>query len=230
MMNRFWQFAEWGPYEIDGETFLKHCRLLNHDEVSRAGSLITRDFRHEPYPVVELQLTLPEFGADCFLYNMLTYVSERMRDAMALGPSEIQYFDVDASSSAPLPRSKNYKVMNIPVVEDISNPAMSDFQMRRITPDTPEVPILVNEIAIRPDAQPTHQLFYDKFFRGQRFCTDALAMRVLRAGCTGVRFFDPSRISLMRPKRFRSLRGVEESGDWDSVNKVLHTTLVEAIH
>lgn len=229
-MNRIWQFAKWGPYEVDGEAFVENCSLLNQDEVDLAGALITRDFRHEAFPVVQLQLTLTDYDADCFMYNMLTFVSERMRNAMALGPTEIQYFDVDTRASAPLPRSKNYKVMNIPVIEDVSDPLLSNYQMRRLTPDTPEVPILVHEIAIRPDAQPTHQLFWDKFFRGYTFCTDALAMRVLRAGCTGVRFFDTSRISLLRPKRFRTLRGVEESGDWDSVNKILHTTLVEAIH
>ncbi len=229
-MNRFWQFAEWGPYEVDGEIFAQNCSFLNDDEVASAGIMTTRDFRHEPFPVVQLQLTLADFDADCFMWNAFTFISERMRHAMALEFKEIQYFDVDASSSAPLPRSKNYKVINIPVVEDISDPSHSKYQMRRITPNTPEVPILINEIAIRPDAQPEHQLFWDKFFRGYVFCTDDLAMRVLRAGCTGVRFFDPSRMSLARPKRFRTLRGVEESGDWDSVNKILHTTLVEAIH
>ena len=229
-MNRFWQFAEWRPYEFDGETFIKHCSFLNNEEVVNAGIMTTHDFRREPFPIVQLAITLPEFDADCFRWNAFTFISERMRDAMALGPAEIQYFDVDASASAPLPRSKNYKVMNIPITEDISDPALSNYQMRRLTPDTPEVPILVHEIAIQPDARPTHHLFWDKFFRGYVFCTDALAMRVLRAGCTGVRFFDPSRMSLIRPKRFRTLRGVEETGDWDSVNKVLHTTLVEAIH
>ena len=49
---------------------------------------------------------------------------------MALGPSDIQYFDVDSSQSAALPRSKRYQLMHIPVAEDVTDPARSDYQFR----------------------------------------------------------------------------------------------------
>ena len=53
-----------------------------------------------------------------------------MRHAMALGASDIQYFDVDASESVPLARSKNYRTMHVPVTEDMSDPKNSDYICR----------------------------------------------------------------------------------------------------
>ncbi|HYD36173.1 MAG TPA: hypothetical protein VEA60_01080, partial [Allosphingosinicella sp.] len=82
--------------------------------------------------------------------------------------------------------------------------------------------------AIDVNATPRHRLFHDEQFIGSRFCTDELAMAVLRAGCTGVRFFDPRHSDSSAPMRFRTLRGVEQEGDWDPVNKIEHTTVVEA--
>ena len=45
---------------------------------------------------------------------------------MGLGPCDIQYFEVDAGESAPLPRSKNYRTMHVPVTEDVSDLENSD--------------------------------------------------------------------------------------------------------
>jgi hypothetical protein len=45
---------------------------------------------------------------------------------MALGSSDIQYFDVDASESTPQPRSKNYRTMHVPVIDQ----RLGFFQVR----------------------------------------------------------------------------------------------------
>ena len=42
-------------------------------------------------------------------------------------------------------------------------------------------------VAFRADAEPAHEIFYDRFFKIV-LCTDEFALRVLRAGCTGMRF------------------------------------------
>ena len=47
-------------------------------------------------PVAQLRLTLKSFDTDCFMIESRTFVSERMRNAMALPSSAVQYFDVDA--------------------------------------------------------------------------------------------------------------------------------------
>jgi hypothetical protein len=82
-------------------------------------------------------------------------------------------------------------------------------------------------ISIRADVVPDYELFHDQFF-GELFCTDAMALRLLQFGCTGVRFIDPAHMTGNRV-RFRTLRGVEQEEEWLSTKRILHTDLVEVI-
>ena len=113
----------------------------------------------------KLILTLEDFDRDCFYWNGFTFVSEKMRHAMALGPSDIQYFEVDASESAPLPQSKHYHIMHVPVTEDVSDLKNSEYLatiVRMVPSSTIGMPLAV---AFRPDAEPTHEIFYDRSFK-----------------------------------------------------------------
>jgi hypothetical protein len=224
-MSRFWIFRPWFPYEIGQERMVRHCFIANYVELFSAGFQVG-EFRSK-LPVAQLKVTLKNFQTDCFLWESRTFVSERMRNVMALRPTEIQYFDVDASESAPLPRSMNYKIMVIPVTEEASVPkgsASIDQQLTEFEKATGQV----LQLAVRPGFTPVHPLFHDKETL-EPFCTDEFAMRVLKAGCTGVRFFTPGKLNLAEPMRFRTLKGVEEEGEWDPVRKVENTRLVEAI-
>jgi hypothetical protein len=164
---------------------------------------------------------------------------------MALDPSEVRYFEVDASRSAPLPRSKNYQIMEPTVLESVSDPEQSQYEIppfreeyERLAKilgkpigEEPYVdlsPVLADSIAIRADAAPSHQLFYDQFFRLHLMCTEALALRVLLAGCTGVSFSDPLRLKHPMKRRLRTLRGIEEVVEVDA-NGVEVTELIQAI-
>lgn len=176
------------------------------------------EFARTKLPRAEIEFTREDFDDDCFQCDALTFVSEKMRRAMALGPSDIQYFDVDTSRSPPLPRSKHYQLMHIPVAEDVSDPARSDYSFRQ-RPDGFELLSPPHAIAFRPDVEPTHEIFYDRFFK-VILCTDELALRILWAGCTGVRFLDPVQLDDLG-SFFRTLRGVEEARDWDPVRNAL---------
>lgn len=226
MMQRFWIFRPWLPYEIGLDRMTKHCSIQNSRELYSAGFYVGQ-FRSD-LPTAQLKLTLEDFDTDCFMWESRTFVSERMRRAMALEPSAVQFFDVDASQSAPVPRSMNYKIMVIPITEDISDPSKSNY-MSCDLPGGAKSMINVQRIAVRADFEPVHNLFHDRFFH-EAFCTDEFAVRVLKAGCTGMRFFDPAQLSIGMAMRFRTLRGVEEEGEWDSVRNIEHTRLVEVIH
>jgi hypothetical protein len=143
---------------------------------------------------------------------------------MALGRSDIQYFDVDFSQPAPLPRSKHYQIMHVPVIEDVSDLERSEYALRH-RPQGVEVLGIPGAVAFRSDAEPAHEIFDDRFFKVV-FCTDELALRVLRAGCTQMRFLDPA--DLRGWNRFRTLRGVEES-NWDAKRKRFCNTLIREI-
>jgi hypothetical protein len=225
-MQRLWIFRPWIPYAIGLEKLVRHCSILNGRELFEAGYHAGRS--RPDLPVARLKLTLKNFDTDCFMFESRTFVSERLRSAMALESSAVQFFDVDASQSAPVPRSMNYKIMVISVTEEASDPSMSNYISLPV-PHSEISMITAERITVRPDFVPVHDLFHDRFFL-EVFCTDQLAVRVLKAGCTGMRFFEPAQLSIAVPMRFRTLRGIEEEGEWDSVKKIEHTKLVEAIH
>jgi len=222
-MKRYWMFVYW-MYLRNRNRLVNHCTVSSLSEPSGEG-LIAGRFVGDGSLAVKLALTLETFDRDCFYWDGFTFVSERMRRAMALGPCDIQYFDVDASESAPLPRSKNYRIMHVPVTEDVSDPHNSDYICHHRSDgsiDTSGMPLTV---VFRQDAEPAHEIFYDKLFR-VIYCTDEFALRILKSGCPGAYFFDPSHPG-GNFQRLRTLRGVEEVVRWNK--KVFRTELIEAI-
>jgi hypothetical protein len=204
----------------------KHCGFSNDSEMFSAHPA-AGEFAEGGLPTAKLELSLESFDFDCFPVGFFTLVSEKMRSAMALGPTDVQYFEVDASQSAPLPQSKKYQIMHIPVTEDVSDPKNSDYTYHHfsdgsVTSGSPHV------VAFRPDAAPAHEIFYDRFFK-VIYCTDAFAMRVLRAGCSGMRFFDPGRPFGGAACAFRTIRGVEQEVKWDPFRKILRTEVIQEI-
>src|SRR5262245_1736566 len=93
-------------------------------------------------------------------------------------------FDVDSDLCAARPKSLRYKVMHVPIADDVSDKDESQFSVGRLTPDSPSMPTDVRAIALRADVDQKHQIFRDKYFMGHRLCSDELALRVLSAGCT----------------------------------------------
>jgi hypothetical protein len=226
-MRQFWQFSSWLPYDVSGDTFGAHCDVVNRVEISHARRSSGK-WLPDHGPVWELRLTLDSFDIDCFGFDTCTLVSERMREAMNLDPSGVRFLDVDLSRSAPLPRSKKYQLMDITAVENVSDPSRSVFEMKRFCPESPLVPFRVESIAVRNDARPEHELFLDQFFRAA-LCSDALAMRVLKAGCTGVRFMDPSVMWKVAGGHFRTLRGIEQDA-YDAATGLYSTKVVGGLN
>lgn len=225
-MKIFWMFMPWLPYHISLSKLNKHCSFTNDAEIFRSH-LAPGTFAKKRPPMAKLELTLESFDVDCFFVGGFRLVSEKMRCAMALGPADVQYFEVDASRSAPLPQSKHYQIMHVPVTEDVSDPKNSDYTYHHysdgsVTGGTPHA------VVFRPDAEPTHEIFYDRFFK-VIYCTDEFALRVLRAGCSGIRFFDPARGFGGNASAFRTLRGVEQEEKWDPFRKILRTKLIREI-
>jgi hypothetical protein len=188
----------------------EHCSFTIDREIVRTGPC-AHDFSTNDFPTARLDLTLENFSLDCFYwvdshsFYPDMFASQDLKDAMALGLQDVQYLPVDASGSAPLPRSKNYMIMHVTTVENITDREQSIYHD---TTGNPERPIFIGAIAIKADADPKHDIFRDEYFSGFVFCTDALAVRVLQRQCSGIRFVDPW--DQYNPIRFRSLRGTEE--------------------
>jgi len=162
---------------------------------------------------VELILRRENFDIDYFTWGGCMFVSKRMREAMALDPSEVRYIEVDASQSAPLPRSKNYMVMEPLLMEDVLDPDRSVYWMDSIPPPTEFGPHEIYKLAFLREVPPTIDLFYDGFFATLVLCTDQFALRILEAGCTGVEFTDPRGYCCIEAPRRRTLEGIEVCGE-----------------
>ena len=222
-MKRFWMFVYW-MYLRDEDRPVNHCIVSRLSESSGEGPIAGR-FVRDGLLAAKLALTLETFDRDCFYSHGFIFVSERMRNAMALGPSDIQYFDVDASESAPLPRSKNYRIMHVPVTEEVSDPDNSDYICHHRSDGSIDASGMPFTAVFRQDVELAHEIFYDKRFK-VIYCTDEFALRVLKAGCPGAYFFDPSHPG-GNFERLRTLRGVEEIVRWNK--KIFRTKLVETI-
>ncbi|WP_286711890.1 hypothetical protein [Sphingomonas sp. 67-41] len=209
-----------------------NCKFVNDEEVFSAGMSPGRK-RDTPFPIPRLALTLKYFAIDCFMWNSFTLISEKMRGALEGVGAEVEYFPVDSTLSAPVPRSQNYMVMSVPVTEGISS-GYSEIDPRVLAAMDPQFhefgELFGREPLISSYAEVKHQIFHIQGHLGREYCTDNLAVHVLRAGCTGVRFFDPEHSDIGHPMRFRTLRGIEEEGEWDSINNIERTRIVAEIH
>jgi hypothetical protein len=193
---------------------------------ARSGS---QSFSPIDFPTARLEIAIEEFSLDCFCWESYFLVSQDLRKAIALNTADVQYFPVDASLSAPLPRSKNYMIMRVPVCEDMSDVDRSDYYY--LTTRGLEGVMLTRHIAIKHGFEPKHEMFLDHFFGNRIFCTDKFAVRILQSRCTGIRFLNLGRYRsryLGSKTRFRSLRGLEEETR-DRNHKWSHTRLVRAI-
>jgi hypothetical protein len=197
VVTRIWEFVPWLPYDMDAAAFSKSREILNGWDVFNARQPMGTVWKD--FPLVQLKISSDEFEVDCFGWEGYLFVSERLREAFALTFPAVQYLEVDCSQSSSSPISKRFKLMNVPVIEDT---------------------------AFAYEMQPDHALFFHHSSPGSLFCTDAVAVRALRAGCVGVRFFDPA-VARPGPRlRYRTLRGLEEGG-WDPISKTGRSTLIE---
>ena len=208
------------------EGLVGHCALLSGTDLF-APNLIAGQRASNELPTAKLILTLEDFDADYFMWRGYTLVSEKMRRAMALRPSDIQFFNVDASESAPLPKSKHYQIMHVPVTEYMSD--QKDLVYRPLkVPSRLAESRLASAVASGAAAEPTHDIFYDRF-RDFIFCTDEFAVRILQSDCSGITFIDPFDYFADRGLRYRTLRGVEEDR-WDPASNSARSMLIRGVH
>ena len=224
-MKTFWVVTPWFPHWNNWKPLWSGYEFRNAAELlpllPAAG-----EFAGAALPTARLEFTREDFDDDCFQLGKFMFVSKEMRRAMALGPADIQYFDVDSSGSTPPLRSKDYQLMHIPVAEDVTDPERSDYTFRH-RPEGVELWGAPDAVAFRPDAEPAHEIFYDRFFK-IALCTDEFALRVLQAGCTGMRFLDPTQLN-RAGSCHRTLRGVEKADEWDWVRKRPYVKLIREI-
>lgn len=141
---------------------------------------------------------------------------------MALSPEAAQFFDVDLSECSEAVRASDYKIMNVSTLED----ALDECETMSIAGT--KIGTLRFGKAIKEGFRPANDIFHDRMVRGHVFCTDALAMRVLAAGCTSMRFFDPATFQFSPMDTFRTLRGVERQNRQTLENELIEEIVQQA--
>jgi hypothetical protein len=230
-MTRIWRFG--GEFatslrlalpDADGTEPISVTHYVRNDEIKKTNLAVAGLYKlNHPSPSAELVLNRQDFDVDYFQWGFARFVSARMRKAMGLKRSTARFYEIDDSQSAPVPRSMNYRMMDPVASEDVSDLERSVYKMYEFMPGMPLVPNLT-KIAFRADASPKRELFFDRFFATDLFCTDALAVRILKAGCTGLEFRDGSADKYL----IRTLRGVELVLRHEETGERM-TELVEAI-
>ena len=178
-------------------------RVLNGMEIADAvtafhASLAGDAPWPDPYPsdfpaprVRFAEQRLPDFN----IAQNLTFVSERMRHAMDVPESAAEFLPVRNLSRTLRARAAQYSLLHVRAFADAIDAARSDCQVETYasakTQGTCERYIGLTGIRLRPGFTPPADLFRDTVEQTILFATDALAERVIGAGCTGVQFRHP---------------------------------------
>ena len=150
-------------------------------------------------PAIRLRITEPGFAPD-YLDLGFSLVSRRAREAMELGPAEVQFLDVDATACTTEAVAKDYRALLPLRTGDPLDPATSDGGWREVHRLDGQVDRLWRLRTPTPDAGPLRIGWRDGFVApgplfvapgpGWLLATDALAARMQATGLVGPAFID----------------------------------------
>ncbi len=157
------------------------------------------------------------FLPDFFSSTGLLLCSARLRASMALPPDVVQYLDLDVQAPDRRVHVMDYKVLRVlahqPVVDLARSDVEIDEEVDRHIGGTYQWVSYTRRLALRAGLTAQTDLFHADEVSSPIFATDALAERVMRAGCWGVEFRHPEEPSLSdNPPTIRTARGVEQAG------------------
>ena len=198
----------WGPALATGallDRFLMRGALClrNDDEIGRAEyvfrkrtSTFTLNTIPLPAEIPPCQLVLPEkgFSPDYFTYGAQDFASRRLREALAQPAEVVEFVPIELVSGGEEARDQDYRLMRVLAEQPAMDLDRSDCKIREqvnwVTGERRQTAEFPNNIVLLDDFQARTSLFRVQEYATAILITDALALRVLQAGCTGVRFDD----------------------------------------
>ena len=220
-------------FESDVMAFDKFIRLLLRDAslgVTNGSELGIREgqIRQETgnwnaanfrlpndFPVVRIALTQTDFAPDYFSHDGFDFCSTRLRDALAQPEDVIQFLPIELVAGGEAVRAQDYRRMHILAQQPVMDIARSDCRLKEVTHQvTGRIFTRVDWISrftFLEDLTPRTEIFHPEEASSRILVTDALAVRVIETGCTGVEFQDPevSRHG-KRVERLRTTTGIAE--------------------
>ena len=199
-------------------------RVVNHAEFDEMLTelLYTRSMKIAGDPLIPdgsprpiLSMPPLDFEPDFFNHQNLLFVSRRLREALAQPPDVVQYWPVDLIRASDEAYEQDYMLMRIlawqeAMDKDRSIYTREDIVNRRAGEELVFISYIQSFVP-RPDLVPRTEIFRSAESGLTIFVTDALAERVLRAGCDGVSFREPETIGLWGrvQQRLRTAHGIK---------------------
>lgn len=197
---------------------------LNWQDISDAE----RDFHQSVCPMSSIFLPLPSdfpvpriafpeegYSPDFLKIGSLWLASQRLRDSLAQPATVIEFRKVEMVTNAAAVHQQNYRWMRVLAHQPAIDVERSDCDVDDTTnPKTGRMfrsLRFINRIALMENLRPQSEIFRADESPTNVFCTDALAQRVLAAGCTGMEFSDPANLRLAKHiHRYRTATGIAE--------------------
>ena len=176
-------------------------------------------------PHLFISLPRQNFAPDFFVFGSYSFASRRLRDALALPERVVQYWPVELLAGTVEAEAQDYRWMRVLPVRLAMDWARSVCKFRIMTGRNTGHRLLITtkrpkRFAVKPGLRPAAELFWAAEDCGPGpLATDALAERVLRAGCAGVAFQAPRTAHIYQGiKRFRTADGVRERDNRPEAN------------
>ena len=147
------------------------------------------------FPVPRLRLPDTGFAPDYVERGSWRFASARLRAAMALPDRAVDYRPAVIEEGSRQAHDQDYALMYVRAFAAAIDLETSDLGWRRIISHKTGNPVIsvsgISQIRVRPDLDVPADLFKDANATIVLLATDALAERVMAAGCTGVWFVHP---------------------------------------
>jgi len=166
-----------------------------------------------PLPVA----ALPDwpFAPDFWRFGIYDFASGRLRDALAQPAEIIQFLPFDLVRASTAARAQDYRWMRVLPRQPAMDIARSDCEVADYVDGLTGKPgkylRRIDRFALLDGFVPHTEIFRLDESPAFILATDALAGRVLRAGCTGIEFSDPANLQGgKRVDRIRTAHGISE--------------------
>ncbi len=172
-----------------------------------------------PWPAQSLHPVagLPEwpFAPDFWAFGMYKFASRRFRDALAQPDDVVQFLPFDLVRASAAARAQDYRWMRVLARQEGLDLARCDCRIEERPHAVTGKPVRslsnIYLLALRENLVPRTEIFGLDESLTYILVTDAVAGRVLRAGCTGMEFSDPAnRQGGKRIVRYRTATGIAE--------------------
>ena len=168
---------------------------------------------HSPHPVAGL----PEwsFAPDFWAFGMYKFASRRLRDALAQPDDVVQFLPFDLVRASAAARAQDYRWMRVLARQEGLDLARCECRVEERPHAVTGKPVRslsnIDFLVVRQGLAPRTEIFRLDESPTYILVTDAVAGRVLRAGCTGMEFSDPAnRQGGKRIVRYRTADGIAE--------------------